>query len=140
MIVVDTNVVSELMRLSPDPRVRKWIDQLPARELFTTVITVGEVYFGIELLPRSKRRDTLLNAAEIIFSRDFADRVLPLTTEAARIFSRISARRRIQGRPISQSDAQIAAIVQHEKGTLATRNTADFEDCGIRVVDPWRAS
>lgn len=138
MIVLDTNVVSEVMRPVPSPQVLSWIDRQPADELFTTAITVAEIYYGIELLATGKRRDALLAAAEAIFNRDFLDRALAFNADAAKIFSRISARRRATGRPISQSDAQIAAIVQLHGATLATRNDADFESCGVRLLDPWK--
>ncbi|MGC2109644.1 MAG: type II toxin-antitoxin system VapC family toxin [Candidatus Korobacteraceae bacterium] len=139
MIVLDTNVASELMRATPDHGVLNWIDKYPATELFTTAITVAEVYFGIELLPRGKRREELLSLAEAIFDRDFLDRTLAFDADSARIFSRIAAQRRGRGRPISQSDAQIAAIVQRHGAMLATRNIADFESCGIRLLDPWQS-
>jgi predicted nucleic acid-binding protein len=138
MIILDTNVLSEVMRPEPSPRVIKWIDRQSFGELFTTAITVGEIYCGIELLPRGRRRDKLFAAAETIFNREFLDRALAFNAEAARVFSRIYTRRRFRGRPISQSDAQIAAIVQLHGATLATRNIADFESCSIDLFDPWQ--
>lgn len=138
MIVLDTNVVSEVMRPAPSAQVLTWIDRQPVGELFTTAITVAEIFCGIELLPRGKRRDSLLATAEAIFNRDFLDRALAFNADAARIFSRIYSRRRVRGRPISQSDGQIAAIVQLHGATLATHNVADFEGCGIALFDPWQ--
>jgi predicted nucleic acid-binding protein len=138
MIVLDTNVLSEVMRPNPSPHVLNWIDRQSAGELFTTAITVAEIYYGIELLPRGKRRNSLLEAAEAIFDREFLDRALAFNSAAARIFARISARRRAAGHPMSQADAQIAAIVQLHEATLATHNLSDFEDCGVRVLDPWQ--
>ncbi len=138
MIVVDTNVVSEAMRLAPSPQVLRWLDKQRADQLFTTAVTVAEIYYGIELLPKGKRRATLLVAAEAVFE-DFRDRILAFDGEAARVFSRISASRRASGRSISQSDAQIAAIVQLHGATLATHNLADFENCGIHALDPWQS-
>jgi len=137
MIILDTNVVSEVMRPVPSPQVLDWIDTVPSNELFTTAITVAEIYYGVEVLTKSKRRDALLAASDAIFDGDFRDRVLAFNAGAARVFSQISARRRATGRPISQSDAQIAAIVQLHGGTLATHNTRDFEGCGVRLIDPW---
>lgn len=138
MIVLDTNVLSEVMRPNPSREVLRWIDSQSGDELFTTAITVAEIYYGIELLPGGKRRNSLLAAAEAIFNREFLDRALAFNAEAARIFSRIYARRRAAGHPITQSDAQIAATVELHGATLATRNVADFEGCGIRLLDPWQ--
>ena len=138
MIVVDTNVLSEVMRPNPSARVVNWIERQSADELFTTAITVGEIYYGIQLLPKGKRRDNLFAAAEVIFNHDFRDRALAFTAEAARIFSEIYARRRLAGRRVGQSDAQIAAITRLHGATLATHNVADFEGCGIRLFDPWQ--
>jgi predicted nucleic acid-binding protein len=138
MIVLDTNVLSEVMRPNPSREVLEWIDSQSGDEVFTTAITVAEIYYGIELLPRGKRRNSLLAAAEAIFNGDFLDRALAFNAEAARIFSRIYARRRAAGHPITQSDAQIAATVELHGATLATRNVADFEGCGIRLFNPWQ--
>ena len=94
--------------------------------------------FGIELLPRGKRRDSLLADAEATFAEDFAGRLLPFDEAAARAFPEIAANRRLRGRPITLFDAQIAAIARANGALLATRNSSDFEDCGIRLVNPWR--
>ncbi|HEY1731709.1 MAG TPA: type II toxin-antitoxin system VapC family toxin [Terriglobales bacterium] len=110
MTILDTNVISEVMRPKPSSQVLSWVQAQPSRELFTTAITVAEIYYGIELLAKSKRREVLQAAADGIFALDFADRTLAFDGDAARIFSSICARRRGSGRPISQSDAQIAAI------------------------------
>jgi len=139
MIVLDTNVLSEAMRPRPSRQVLSWLEEQPASQLFTTAVTVAEIYYGIELLPKGKRRDSLLAAAEAVFAVDFRDRILAFDADAARIFSQIAARRRRSGRPISQSDAQIAAIVALHGATLATHNVADFENCGIRLFDPWQS-
>ena len=88
------------------------------------------------VLPKSRRRESLLAAAEAMFAEDFAERVLAFDSEAARAFARIAARRRAVGKPISHADAQIAAIVQVNNATLATRNVGDFDSCGIRIIDP----
>jgi hypothetical protein len=137
MIILDTNVLSELMRRKPSPRVAAWVAKQPAAELFTTAITQAEVFYGIELLSKGKRREGLLRAAEAMFAEDLAGCILGFESDAARVFSRIAAHRRRLGRPISYADAQIAAIAQLRAAKLATRNVADFRDCGIEVVDPW---
>jgi predicted nucleic acid-binding protein len=136
--ILDTNVVSELMKPVPAPQVLQWIgSQRSSRELCITTITVAEVLFGIELLPKGKRRDSLLADAEATFADDFAGRLLPFEEAAARAFPEIAANRRLHGRPISLFDAQIAAIARSHGALLATRNSADFEDCGIHLVNPW---
>ena len=140
MIILDTNVLSELMRPKPSHQVVNWVARQSTVELFTTAITVGEIFYGIESLPDGKRRHGLLAAAEAMFAEDFSGRVLEFESVAARVFSRIAAHRRILGRPISHADAQIAAITQAQKAKLATHNKADFEDCGIYLVDPWGES
>lgn len=137
MLVLDTNVISETMQGVPSPRVREWWAQQQAEEFFTTTVTVAEILYGIELLPRGKRREKMLAEVEAMFAQDFAGRILPFDEEAARAFAEIAAGRRSQGRPIAEFDAQIAAIVRCRRAILATRNTSDFEGCGIRLVNPW---
>ncbi len=137
MIILDTNVLSELMRPTPSPRVVAWVAKQPAAQIFTTSITEAEIFYGLELLTKGKRREGLLAAKEAMFAEDLAGRVLGFDSDAARAFSRIAADRRALGRPISHADAQIAAITQARGAKLATRNVADFKDCGVDVVDPW---
>jgi len=137
MIILDTNVLSELMRSEPSRRVLAWVAKQPASELFTTSVTEAEIFYGIELLTKGKRREGLLAAAEAMFAEDLAGRVFGFESDAARDFSTIAANRRALGRPISHADAQIAAIAQVRGAKLATRNVADFEECGLDVVDPW---
>jgi toxin FitB len=137
--ILDTNVVSELMKPVPSPQVLQWIgSRRSSRELCVTTITVAEVLFGIELLPRGKRRDSLLADAEATFAEDFAGRLLAFDEGAARAFPEIAVNRKLRGRPISLFDAQIAAIARAQGALLATRNTADFENCEIRLANPWR--
>jgi len=140
MIILDTNVLSELMKPKPSPRVVAWIARQPAAELFTTSITEAEIYYGIELLTKGKRREGFLAAAEAMFAEDLAGRIFGFESDAARVFSKIAAHRRAVGRPISHADAQIAAIAQMRGAKLATRNVADFDDCGLDVLDPWNGS
>lgn len=140
MIILDTNVLSELMRPKPSPVVVAWVARQPAAELFTTSISEAEVFYGIELLTKGKRREGLLAAAEAMFAEDLAGRIFGFESDAARVFSKIAAHRRALGRPISHADAQIAAIAQMRGAKLATRNVADFEDCGLDVLDPWNGS
>ena len=136
MIILDTNVLSELMRPEPSVKVTAWVAQQSATELFTTSITEGEIFYGIELLAKGKRREKLLDAADAMFREDMGGRVLGFDGEAARTFARIAAHRGI-GRPITHADAQIAAIAQVRRARIATRNITDFEGCGIDSVNPW---
>jgi len=137
MIVVDTNVLSELMKASPAEAVARWIAAQPAQTLYTTSITQAEILYGILLLPAGRKRDAIRAAAEAMFAIDFQARILPFGSGAAAIYARIASQRRRAGRPISHHDAQIAAIASLEKAELATRNIADFAGCDIRVTDPW---
>lgn len=140
MIILDTNVLSELMRPQPSPIVSQWIATQPISSLFTSSITEAEIFYGIELLPKSSRREALRAAAESMFTMDFSGRILAFGSDAARVFSRIAAHRRQLGRPISQPDAQIAAIARVRGAWLATRNGSDFADCGLQVINPWIVS
>jgi toxin FitB len=137
MIILDTNVLSELMRPKPSASVVAWIAKQPEGELFTTSITEAEIFYGIEVLPKGKRRENMTAASEAMFTEDFSGRVYAFDSAAARAFSKIASSRRASGRPISQPDAQIAAIAQVRHARLATRNIEDFEDCGLDVVNPW---
>lgn len=140
MIVLDTNVVSELMKPAPAPEVRAWAKKQTRTELFTTSISEAEILYGVELLRPGRRRETLLASAEAMFAEEFEGRVIGFESGAARNFSRILAQRRAIGRPMSYADAQIAAIAQLHSATVATRNVADFRDCGVDVVNPWTAT
>jgi predicted nucleic acid-binding protein len=137
MILLDTNVLSELMRPSPAAEVLRWFAGHPASQLFTTTITQAEILYGLEVMPKSKRRAALQLAIEAILEEDFADRILPFDSDAARVFPKIAGARRAVGRPMTQWDAQIAAIARSRGAALATRNSSDFEHCGVRVVNPW---
>ena len=139
MLILDTNVISETMLPTPSPRVLSWwLEQSKSRELHITTVTVAEILFGIEILPRGKRHAKLLAEAEAMFREDFAGRILPFDEDAARAFAQGAAGRRGKGRPMAEFDAQIAAIARSRSAALATRNTADFEDCGVRLVNPWQ--
>ena len=138
MTVLDTNVVSEVMLSSPSSAVVAWFSKVRAvDELFLTAITVAEILYGIELLPGGKLRDNLRTDAEAMFAEDYSARILVFDERAARVFAQIASSRRKIGRPIAELDAQIGAIASVHNATLATRNTTDFEGCGIRVLNPW---
>ena len=137
MIVLDTNVLSELMKQNSEPRVLGSVAAQPAASLFTSTITQAEILYGLALLPEGRRKSQLEGAVAGIFEEDFAGRVLPFDGAAAHAYAAVAAERRHAGQPISQFDAQIAAICRSRGAALATRNVADFAGCGIEVVDPW---
>ena len=137
MVVIDTNIVSELMRAEPSAEVLAWMDDQPPRELFVTAVTEAEVRTGIALLPDGRRRRGLAEACERACGSLFAGRVLPFDSDAARSYAEIVVARRVLGRPVSHADGQIAAIARSRGMAVATRNIRDFEDMGIDVFDPW---
>ena len=137
MIILDTNVLSELMKPAPASKVVDWIAAQPVASLYTTSITQAEVLHGLMVLPSGRRRRSLEAAATSMFAEDFGGRILGFDADAAPSYSRIASDRRRAGRPISHFDAQIAAIALSTGGSLATRNVADFDGCGVTVVDPW---
>ena len=137
MIVLDTNVISEAMSSSMNPAVSRWLSAHPTSTLFTTTISLAEILYGIEMLPKGKRRDGLLLVAEDMFIKLFAQRVLAFNESAARAFAPIAVNRRLSGRPIAIFDAQIAAIAKAQGAPVATRNTTDFEHCGVALINPW---
>lgn len=137
MIILDTNVISELMRDAPEPVVMRWLKAQPGASLFVTTISKAEILYGVEVMPRGKKRDALATEARAMFDEDFAERVLPFGGGAAVAYAVIAAERRRLGRPISTLDAQIAAIARSVDAQLATRDVDDFVHCGIDVIDPW---
>lgn len=138
MTILNTNVVSELMRPAPDPAVSRWFHTQAADDAHITVITVAEILYGIEFIPHGKRRDALHAGAERMFGVVFSDRILAFAESSARAFSLIAAARRKRGRPMSELDAQIAAITRASNATLATRNISDFEGYGVKLAIPGR--
>jgi len=137
MIILDTNVLSELMRIKPDPSVIRWVNALPAEEMGITVITVSEILYGIGKLPGGKRKQNLCLASEKMFEDDFHQRVYPFDEHAAVEYSLIVLKRERSGRPISMADAQIASICRSMDLSLATRNTNDFQGIGLKLINPW---
>ena len=137
MIVLDTNVLSELMRATPNDAVVRWSLEQPDGALYTTAITKLEMLYGLALLPTGKRRKQLESAVNGVFAQDLGNRVLPFDSAAAPEFARICVLRRAEGRPIGQLDAQIAAIARVHRAQLATRNDADFQGLEIAVVNPF---
>jgi predicted nucleic acid-binding protein len=138
MIVLDTNVLSQVMRPSPARAVAAWMAGENPNGLFTTAVTEAEIRLGIEVLPAGRRKQELEAAAQRIIAL-FDDRILPFDSMATREFARIVAGRRRAGLPIGDLDAQIAAIARSRSMALATRNVLDFHGTGINVLDPWTA-
>ena len=138
MVVLDTNVVSELMLAAPSPEVLAWMDGLRRGELFVTAVTEAEIRTGIAFLPKDARRRGLADAAERTLAVLFEGQVLPFDSGAARAYADIAADRRAAGHPISQSDCQIAAIAFSRGMAVATRDARDFSGTGVEVIDPWQ--
>ena len=138
-LVLDTNVVSELMRDPMDRRVLAWIDRQPHRQLFVTAVTEAEIRAGVERLPLGRRRRELGEAAERAF-RVFAGRILPLDSAAALEYAAVVAERQSAGRPIGGFDALIAAIARARGAAIATRDVGGFEGLGIELVNPWEGA
>jgi predicted nucleic acid-binding protein len=137
MTVLDTNVISELMRPEPSPHVIAWLTRQPTIELCTTSVTEAEIFYGIALLPHGRRRDELGLLAQEIFAQGLEGRVVAFDSDAARMFASIAAQRRALGKPISHVDAQIAATARVLRAKLATRNVRDFAHCDLELINPW---
>ena len=137
MFVLDSNVLSEVMREHPEPAVLHWMDRQPAAELFTAATCEAEIRFGIAALPAGQRSEDLRRAADRVFRGFLRGRILPFDSVAAQRFAVLAADRRRAGHRMSISDAQIAAVATCHGATLATRDTRDFRECGIRVINPW---
>ena len=137
MIILDTNVLSELIRREPNPIVGERLSHLSRARTFTTVICLAEVLVGLSILPAGKKKAMLHTMITALLRHEFAGRILPYEADAAAQYAEILAQRRRIGRPISMTDAQIAAIARHHGAILCTRNGKDFEGCGIRIWDPW---
>ena len=136
-VLLDTNVVSELMRRAPDPVVAVWAAGHRLEDLFFSAGGEAELRYGAAILPAGQRRETLLSDIERMIAEAFGSRVLPFDSGAARAYAEIAAMRRSAGRPVGPSDCQIAAIARSRHMAVATRNVRDFEDVDIEVVDPW---
>jgi hypothetical protein len=137
MYILDTNVVSELMRPAPAPSVEAWVAKQRATHLYFSSIGEAELRYGVAIMPAGRRREALAAAVDGLMREDFAGRVLPFDGAAARAYAGIAAARRSAGRPVSQADCQIAAIAHARGLALVTRNVRDFADMGIEIADPW---
>ena len=139
MIILDTNVVSELMRAAPDPAVVRWLNRQPPAQVWVTVLTQMEIFVGVELLPAGRRRESLAAAAKAVFDEDFRGRVLSFGPDAAASYAGVYAKHKREGRNVSVFDVLIAAVALSKDAVIATRNLRDFEQCGVELVDPWAA-
>jgi toxin FitB len=137
MIILDTNVVSEPMRLKGDPTVKDWLDRQEADTLYLTATSLAELLIGVGLMPQGKRRDILSAALAELLEKLFGGRILPFDSEAAAISAILTARIRNAGRAISFADCQIAAIATAHKFAVATCDSAPFEAAGVPIINPW---
>lgn len=140
MYLIDTNVASELMRPEPMTAVAAWIAERDAQEMYLTAVSEAELRYGVAILPAGKRRSALEAAMARWFDQGFIGRILPFDSAAARAYAEIAAGRRDAGRPIGEADCQIAAICRSRGAVLVTRNVRDFEDTGVKIIDPWAAA
>ncbi|MBA3975228.1 MAG: VapC toxin family PIN domain ribonuclease [Candidatus Solibacter sp.] len=137
MVILDTNVLSETLKPAPSPSVAAWFQATSRSSIYTTAITMAEVLYGVEVLPNGARKCALAAAALNIFEVEMTGRILEFTEDAARAYAGIVVKRRSQGRPMSSTDAMIASVALSRRAALATRNTCDFEGCGVRLVNPF---
>lgn len=137
MIVLDTNVVSELMRPTPEPDVIDWVDNWDVSDILLTAVTAAELMYGVARLPNGRRRRELRAKVEGLLAKDFRDRILPFDGQAATHYADIVAARERSGLQISMADGQIAAICRNWNAGLATRNVNDFVDTGVELINPW---
>lgn len=138
MIILDTNVLSALMQQRPDPAVIAWMDAQAADSVWITTITVFEARFGLELLPKSKRRQSLVDAFEALVEQDLEGRVLEIDSLSAASAATLAARRRKAGQPVDFRDTLIAGVALARRATIATRNIRHFADLTVPVVNPWQ--
>jgi len=140
VIILDTNVVSEFLKVAPAPQVEAWLSGQDGMQLYFTAVGEAELRRGVAILPVGRRRSALAVAVDVILEKDLQGRILPFDRAAATAYAIIASARRTAGRPISQFDCQIAAIAKARDAALATRNIRDFEGCGVDLIDPWRAT
>jgi predicted nucleic acid-binding protein len=140
VIVLDTNVISELMRGEPHPAVAGWVARQPRALLYTTYINQAEILYFTGALPEGRRRTALAAAVAAVFAEDFAGRILAFEATAAARYADIVVARRQAGNPIEGFDALIAATALGAGASVATRDTAGFAGCGLTLIDPWTAS
>ena len=138
MIILDTNVVSELVRPHPAPAVLKWAQSQSASSFCTTTITKAKIYYGIHLLPQGKRRTALAAAADRILSVNLGGLVIAFNSDSAERYAMVASARRRAEQSLSEPDCQIAAIALVHRASIATRNSDDFDGGGIKSINPWQ--
>jgi predicted nucleic acid-binding protein len=137
MFIFDTNVLSEVMKETPDPAVVDWLTACPAEMMFTTTICQTEILYGLRRLPDGQKRQRLTAAAHALFAQELVGRILPFDTAAATVYADLRITRERAGRPLAVEDGMIAAIAQVAGASVVTRNTEDFAGCGILIISPW---
>ncbi len=137
MLVLDTNMLSEIMRPEPERKVADWIVRQQSDELFTAAVCQAEILSGLAVMPSGRRRTELEDAARAMFTDDFDGRVLPFDIEAASAYAKVFATRRKAGRPSGTIDLMLAAIARARGASVVTRNVADFEGVGVEIINPW---
>jgi len=140
VIILDTNVISELTRPVSDSGVIAWLDSLPPEETAITAITAAELRYGVRRMPDGRRKTELSEAVSALINTDFRGRVEPFDVLAADQYADVVTVRERAGKPIGISDAQIASICRVLNATLATRNTPDFTGTGVDLINPWKAA
>jgi predicted nucleic acid-binding protein len=139
-LLLDTNVISEVVKPQPDFRVMAFLEQLQSAEQFTAAICIAEIRYGLERMPAGQKQDQKRAAIATFLSQAFSGRILPFDGLCAELYGKIRNAREASGQPISIEDAMIAATAQAHSLTLATRNIKDFEGCGIRLLNPWETT
>jgi hypothetical protein len=137
MIVLDTNIISEIMRPRPSANVTNWLNAQAAHQLYVTAVTIAEILYGLQILPEGKRRRRLEHSFETFIANAFDQRVLVFDEAAGRKYAELMAYRKKIGQPMSLPDGQIAAIASVHGFSVATRNIDDFESCGLQLINPF---
>ena len=137
MIILDTDVLSALMRAKPDPAVVTWLDRQPDSSIWTTSITVMEIRYGLQSMPAGRRRESMTQALEAVLREEIEERYASFDLAAAQEAADLMALRKARGRPVEFRDTMIAGIALSTRATLATRNTAHFADLSVPVINPW---
>ena len=137
MILLDTNVISALMKPLPELVVLRWLDNQPRSSVWITAITVMELRYGLQIMPKGRRRDGMFQSLEILLTEKVEGRIAPFDTTAAGFAGDLMASRKVRGQPVEYRDTMIAGIALATRATLATGNTAHFADLSVQVVNPW---
>lgn len=137
MYIFDTNILSEVMKATPDPAVVAWLMACPLDAMFTTAICQTEIFYGIRRMPDGQKRHRLAAAAQALFTQEFAGRILPFDAAAASVYADLRIDRERVGRPLTVEDGMIAAIARVAGASVVTRDIEGFTGCGIPVINPW---